>query len=692
MSQDYNGDSLLEMFIYETWQNTEQLEQIILNSEKVKLFSEGAINEIFRIMHTIKGSSAMMSYKNISGLAHKIEELFSYIRNNPARTYNFALFSELLLESMDYINNQLETIKSGGTDSEPSETITEKLDILLPEISGDKSEAQSEKNKDIIIPSAGNKLLRRYKAVIKFVDDCGMENLRAFSVVQNVSQFTDMFYFQPDDILDNDDTSHYIKDNGFTVFLKTYKEYDQLKDELMLTTFLQELYLEELDAAEKNDDVIINQSHDVITDEETNTVIEKKLVEAETPSSTLNAPEMIEKLHENHTSAQSYISVNITKLDLLMNLIGELVIAEAMVTQNPDLEGLEMKNFQKASAQLRKIVLELQDSVMSIRMVPLSASFQKMHRIVRDINKKLGKDIGLKLIGEETEVDRNIIEHLSDPLMHLVRNSADHGIEMPEERELAGKPRMGTITLEAENAGSFVVIKVTDDGKGLNKSKIYEKAKSKGLVDKAENELSDKELYNLIFLPGFSTKDAVSEFSGRGVGMDVVVRNIEDIGGNVTVNSIPGQGTEMTIKIPLTLAIIDGMNLKVGESLFTIPISAIRESFKIKQADVITDPDGNELIMVRGSCYPIFRLHNKCGINTDIKQLDQGIIIMVEQDEKARCVFVDELIGQQQVVVKALPSYIKKSVKDTGISGCTLLGNGSISLILDAGWLVKTDI
>jgi two-component system chemotaxis sensor kinase CheA len=308
---------------------------------------------------------------------------------------------------------------------------------------------------------------------------------------------------------------------------------------------------------------------------------------------------------------------------------------------------------------------------------------------MRDMCKKLGKEVQLELIGEETEVDKNIIEHISDPLMHLLRNSIDHGIEEMEYREQAGKPKFGKVTLEAKNSGSDVLVIVRDDGKGLNKEKILQKARINNLLSKPESEMIEREIYNLIFLPGFSTKENVTEFSGRGVGMDVVIKNLEVIGGSVAIESIEGVGTSFTMKIPLTLAIIDGMNIGVGKSRFTLPTVVIKESFRPKVNDTIRDPDGNEMIMVRGRCYPILRLHEHYGVHTETIDFTEGILIMVEQDDRTICIFADELIGQQQVVVKSLPNYIKNIKKIEGLAGCTLLGDGSISLILDISGLTS---
>jgi two-component system chemotaxis sensor kinase CheA len=366
-----------------------------------------------------------------------------------------------------------------------------------------------------------------------------------------------------------------------------------------------------------------------------------------------------------------------------------MVIAEAMVIQNSDLKGLSLNNFYKSARQLNKITNEIQDVVMSIRMVPLSATFHKMHRIVRDMCKKLDKDVRLEIIGEETEVDKNIIEHISDPLMHLVRNALDHGLESKADRFASGKEQTGTVTLEAKNAGGDVLIIIKDDGTGIDKERVLQKAMDRGVLTKPAEEMLDKEIYNLIFLPGFSTNDSVSEFSGRGVGMDVVIKNIEAVGGSIGMESIKGKGTTITLKIPLTLAIIDGMNIKVGNSYYTIPTISIKEFFRPNERDVIRDIDSQEMIMVRGQCYPIVRLQKVYGIKDAKTAFCEGIIIMVEQDDHTVCLFADELLGQQQVVVKALPEYIGQIKKIKGLTGCTLLGDGNISLIIDVAGLIN---
>jgi two-component system chemotaxis sensor kinase CheA len=684
--EQYTSEPMLDMFIFESEQLNEQLEQIILSSEKGSCFSPAAINDIFRIMHTIKGSSAMMMFNNISSVAHSMEDVFYYLREENPNNIDCSRLSDLVLEGIDFIKIEIEKIKNGDQNDGDSTILINSIKDFLSIMEKDNSYSASEREVEtgekkqqyyISQDKVETAIYRNaFKAVVYFEEGCEMENIRAYTIVRNLKEITDEFYYIPEDIIDNDESIEIIRREGFCIYLKTDHIYESLHEFLMQTIFLKDLELTQLESEDEYRKPIKN----------TQITLQENKIKIPALG---DYPKQEEQSETAHTAApaQSIISVSVSKLDKLMDLVGEMVIAEAMVIQNPDLQGLVIDNFQKAARQLNKITHEMQDIVMSIRMVPLSATFLKMHRIVRDMSKKLGKDIELEIIGEEAEVDKNIIEHISDPLMHLVRNALDHGIETTEERLAKGKPEKGTITLEAQNTGSEVLIIVKDDGSGLDKSKIYRKAKEKGLVYKNEEDMADKEIFNLILLPGFSTKENITEFSGRGVGMDVVAKNIEMVGGSLSVDSVLDKGTIVTLKIPLTLAIIDGMNIKVGNSCYTIPTIAIKESFRPKSEDIITDPDGNEMIMVRGNCIPILRLHKQYKIDTKITDFIDGIIVMVEQEDKTLCLFADELIGQQQVVVKALPLYIQRLKKVRGLAGCTLLGNGNISLILDVAEL-----
>lgn len=684
MSTEYSNEPMLDMFLFETYQLLEQLEQSILICEKSKDYCPDSINEIFRIMHTIKGSSAMMMFNPISTLAHSIEDLFFYLREEKGNDLDQTAISDMVLAGVDFIKIEMEKIKNGDQADGDASDLIKRIKSYLSHLKKDAqsvlslSEYQNQQQK--AIPQAAPRVSldrSEYKVLLRFEDDCGMENIRAFSVIHELESLTREYSYDPGNI-DGEASNEIIRQKGFTIYLHTDKSYDDIQRFFMETPFLKTLELVQSDG-----DLPLNSVSENL---QTQMEILEKSKQKKHPA---EEKEPLEKEGQHTPVQQSIVSVNVSKLDKLMDLVGEMVIAEAMVIQNPDLKGLELDNFQKAAQRLKKITGEIQDMVMSVRMVSLSTTFHKMQRIVRDMCKKLGKEVELEIIGEETEVDKNIIEHISDPLMHLVRNALDHGIGSPEERIKLGKNDRGAITLEAKNSGGDVLILVKDNGRGLCKEKILKKARDNGLLSKTEQEMSDREIFNLIFLPGFSTKDTVTEFSGRGVGMDVVTRNIQAIGGSVFVDSEEGKGTTMTLKIPLTLAIIDGMIIKVGDSSYTLPIISIKESFRPKENEVITDPDGREMIMVRGQCYPILRLHQLYKVKTNITHFSKGIFIMVEQDGKTLCVFADELIGQQQVVVKALPDYIRGFKKIQGLAGCTLLGDGSISLILDIGGLMQ---
>lgn len=652
---DYSNDQMLDMFIFETGMLLEQLEQIIISTEKSSSFEQNTVNEIFRIMHTIKGSSGMMLYNDISMLAHAVEDVFSFLREKPLNMDCSGL-CDIVLESVDFIKAEIQKINNDGNPDGNASPLIDKI----------KSIMEALKETDLAVYGVNGKEKRSFKVNVYFEEGCEMENIRAYAIIQGLKEITEAIEYYPSDIMDNNDSALVIRKEGFQARFMTNRSFEEMHNYFSKTIFLKDLELIELDNNERNGE----GTGSLKTDEDPK-------------------DKSMERNARLLSSRQSIISVSVVKLDKLMDMVGELVISEAMVTQNPDLQGQILDNFQKAARQHHKIINELQDIAMSIRMVPLAPTFQKMNRIVRDMCKKLKKDVQLKVIGEDTEVDKNIIEHISDPLMHILRNSIDHGIETAEERLSKGKPEYGCITLEAKNAGGDVLMIVKDDGRGLDKAKILARAREGGLVNKPENDLTDREIYSYIFLPGFSTKSNITEFSGRGVGMDVVYKNIGTVGGTVLVDSIPGEGSTITIKIPLTLAIMNGMIVKVGKSTYTVPIVSIRESFKARKNDIITDLNGNELIMIRGKCHPVLRLHEIYEVETKVTDIPDGIMIMVENEGEGICIFADELVGEQQVVVKALPDYITNIKKVRGLAGCTLLGNGGISLILDIAGLFE---
>jgi len=383
--------------------------------------------------------------------------------------------------------------------------------------------------------------------------------------------------------------------------------------------------------------------------------------------------------------ARQDIRVDLRKLDALMNLVGELVIAEAMMTRHPAVAGLEDEGVERAVHQLRRVSQDLQDVAMSVRMVPLEATFQRMIRLVHDLSNKSGKKVHLQLLGEHTEVDKTIIEQVADPLVHIVRNAVDHGIEPPEKRVADGKAETGTLIIEGRHEGGEVWIIVKDDGQGLNPEKILAKAMDRGLVQGSGTELTEEQVCKLIFEPGFSTADKVTDISGRGVGMDVVKRNLEKLKGRVDVRNKPGQGAAFILRIPLTLAIIEGMLVRVGSARYTIPLLAIRESFRPSPDKITITPDGQEIVRVREEMLTVVRLHELFHQTPDFQNLDEGILMIVESEGHTVCLFVDEILGQQETVIKGLSNYLGSA---RGVSGCTILGNGEVSLILDVSFLI----
>ncbi len=696
---DSNGngrDQMLDMFIFESNQLIEQLEEIMLETEKNGELNADNINEIFRIMHTIKGSSAMMAYNNISKMAHSVEDLFFFIRDKKPQNIDISEICDLVLAASDFIKLEVLKVDEGKESDGDEKELEARIKQYLGLISGKDSAPEAA----AAAAPAGNAAQStdeqqiktsevppddfRYTAKLYFEEGGQMENVRAYTIVRNLIEFTHEAYTYPKDLINT--LPELILENGFMIFFATNLEESQLRPIFEEALYLKSYELTKVDSYQKELEKYNLAAGD--TTKVNDTDAPKVNPVAKLPDQ--NANKSSTDPAASKGSKLSLISVNVNKLDNLMNLVGELVISESMVTKNPELKDLQLDNFNKAARQLRKLTDELQDIVMSIRMIPIAGTFQKMQRIVRDMSRKLNKDVEFVTVGDETEVDKNIVDHLSDPLMHLIRNAMDHGVEPEDERVKKGKAPKARITLTAHNTGGDIMISVSDDGSGINKDRIIKKAREAGLLTKPESELSEKEIFSFLLMPGFSTKEKVTEFSGRGVGMDVVKQNIEEVGGSISIKSIEGEGSTFTIVIPLTLAIADAMELSVGNCVYTLPTVSIKESFRAKDEDIIYDNDNNEMIMIRGNIYPIIRLYDLLKIETSVKKLNEGILIMIEGDNKTACIFADKLLGEQQVVVKPLPKYlIHYAVKESGIEGCTILGDGSISLILSAKGIIS---
>ena len=800
-------EAMADMYVFETTTLLEQLDQILMKTENDSSFGEEEINEIFRTMHTIKGSSAMMGLENMSKLAHAIEDMFYIIReDNPVIESMEALY-DLVFNASDLMKAEIELLQEDEYTSTDFSQQMDKIKAYVAVLKGGNApaptaEAPAAAQAPASAPAAPvqNAASPSTKVRVYFEDDCKMENLRALLVINRISELCSELEYHPADIEGNPDTAAIIVQNGFDVSFRPNgnSNIDAIVETIRTTANVKSCEITQRGSGSAvpaaaaptadggfttvlvhfDDDVkmenlrallVVNNVRDVCedvtfepSDIETNAESAKTIIEngfllhfktdkpnmvlqviesspsvksyevmdaaapakeavseeksAEPPKAAASAPAAAPAAkapapqkpasaepkaaggeqaaaggNKLGGSKQSLISVNLNKLDTLLDLVGEIVITEAMVTSNPDLKGLRLDNFQKSARQLRKLNSELQDTVMSIRMVPLSGAFSKMTRIVRDMKVKLGKDVDLIFEGEETEVDKSIIDQLNDPLMHMVRNSMDHGIEdNVEDRINAGKSPKGKLTLSAYNSSGEVIIVIADDGQGINPEKVLAKAEKNGILTKPANEYSEKEILNMIMLPGFSTNDQVTEYSGRGVGMDVVRKNIEKIGGTVSVDSKLGQGTSFIIKIPLSLSIVDGMEVSVGESIFTVPINSIRESFKVKPHQLVKDTNGKEMILIRGECFPLIRLYDIYDLTPGTDDLNDGIVILVEADGKCACIFADELIGEQQVVVKPFSSLLNNyNVKQNGMAGCSILGDGSITIILDVSNIIS---
>ena len=386
-------------------------------------------------------------------------------------------------------------------------------------------------------------------------------------------------------------------------------------------------------------------------------------------------------------AARNDIRVDLRKLDSMLDLVGELVIAEAMVTRHPVVWDADNESLERAVHQLRRVASSLQDMATSVRMIPLAPTFRRMTRLVYDLSVKAGKQVDLILLGEETEVDRTVIERISDPLVHIIRNAIDHGIEPPEERIALGKPETGRLTIEGHHEGGEVWIVITDDGRGLDREAILRRAISRGLVQGDGADLSDNQIYHFIFEPGFSTAAKVTDISGRGFGMDVVKKNIEKLSGRIDIRTRPGEGTAVVLRIPLTLAIIDGMLVSAGDTRYIIPLLSIRESLRPDPSQIMSTPDGQQMVKIRDELIPIVKLDETFTRAKSTRDLMEGILMIVEgEDGEVVALFADELLGQQETVIKGLSGWLKKS---RGVSGCTILGDGEVGLILDIGAIVR---
>lgn len=710
---DFDLSQFYQIFFEEASENLDQMEQMLLSLD-LSAANDEELNGIFRCAHSIKGGAATFGFSDVTELTHRMESLLDRLRRHEITPVPAMV--DVLLESADASRSLLARHQSGD-EGEPmstaelvvriealaqglteipqvnrAETIVEKAPVapVIAAVEPMPAPAQLVEPAAVIgtEPPEGARVLHIHIGPLANLE-LGDAIKELFRDIPGLGTIQDQVSTKPD----------------YRLFLvKTVSTDDELRDLFVFHVSKEQVQISEL-AQEQQAPVAAAEPRAIAAVDE----------EAVTPSVNLSAeeaygffagapgsPDALLNQERRAPDASGVVAqkpvpkaaahmestsirVDVKKVDQLINLVGELVITQAMLAQNS--QGLDPTAYQQLLAGLADLdrnTRDLQESVMSIRMIPMSTVFSRFPRMLRDLAGKLGKKIDLITLGEATELDKGLVEKITDPLTHLVRNSVDHGIELPEDRLAAGKSENGTLTLAASHQGGSIVIEVRDDGKGMNREKILSKARERGMD--VSDALSDSEVWQLIFAPGFSTADVVTDVSGRGVGMDVVKRNITSLGGTVEIESIAGQGMKVAVRLPLTLAIMDGMSVGVGEEVYILPLSSVVESFQVKADDVNTVANGTQLVKVRDEYMPVIALERTFQVPRADENETSSIMVVVEADGSRVALLVDELLGQHQVVVKNLESNYRKV---PNVSGATILGDGSVALILDTGALVR---
>lgn len=665
---DLDINQYINIFVEESKEHLQNMNDVLLELEK-NPNNHDLINEIFRVAHTLKGMSGTMGFTNMANLTHDMENILQAIRNNEIEIADETI--DILFECFDALDSSVNHIMDYGTeDNNNYKELISKLNKLLSKEKDKKNNDSNLQRPSLelehhvikVLAKAKAEGLNIFKINISLSENCMLKSARAFIIFKTLESFGEIVYSHPpvDDIEDEK------FDLSFSVILVT-----SINDSDLLKNINQ---ISEIDSIEIEH---IDEKYNLM--ESTN----ENLVLNDDEQSSAEEDSKNEKSAASHSGKiGKTVRVDIDRLDNLMNLVSELIIIK---TRMDDLSGKTTgENMTEAIEYLERITTSLHDAVMKVRMVPIERVFNRFPRLVRDLSKELGKEIDLQMSGEETEVDRTVIDEIGDPLIHLIRNSIDHGIELPKDRTRTGKPERGKLILKAYPDGNNVVIEVEDDGRGIDYKKVAMKAVEKGLISEKEAEsLTIEESINLLFLPGFSTADRISDLSGRGVGLDVVKSKIESINGSVEVESIKDKGTKFIIRIPLTLAIIQALLIRLNEEIYAIPLSSVTEIINISKSE-IRDIQGQEIVLYRGKTIPIIRLRTVLEISEGLDNEDL-VVVVVNKGDKQAGLIVDNLIGQQEIVIKSLGKYLA-GIKY--LSGATILGNGNISLILDINSLI----
>ncbi len=696
----------LEIFIDETKEHLQNLSDQLMILER-EPDNTDTINEIFRAAHSLKGMAGTMGYKKMQRLTHDMENVFSEIRNGTIKVQPEMV--DVLFRGLDALENYLDVIiNSGDEGDEDNDDIIRDLNSFLKGEDGDtsvsapkKQDVKEEKKKtteesdetsvfkNMQVADFEQHAIQKAKdegqnifGIRVIVDEnCILKAARAFLVFKALEEIGDVIKSIPD-VQDIEDEKF---DQEFTVLIITKEGEEAVKDTIMNISEIAKVIVEAFDL-----ELTVEQN---IEKSDTTSNTQTATAKQSTATATATDKKTKKKANDKKTGGKPVVNrsvrVDIEKLDVLMNLVSELIIAKnGLVSLNAGGGRGESKNnssFNEQIEYLERVTTNLHESVMKVRMMPIESVVNKFPRMIRDLSKKLDKKMELYMTGEETELDRTVIDEIGDPLMHLLRNSADHGLESNEERVKAGKPEVGSIYLDAYQDGNNVVIEVRDDGAGIDLDKVRRKAIEKGTITEEQAEtMTDNDLIALLFKPSFSTADKVTDVSGRGVGLDVVKSKIEGLGGDIECKTVRGEGSTFTIRLPLTLAIITALMVELGDEKYAIPLGSIQTIEDIPCSD-IKYVQSSEVINLRGAVIPLIRLDSILDVEPRAEQPESLTVVIVAKGEKLAGLVVDNLIGQQEIVIKSIGKYINNNKI---ISGATILGDGEVALIIDANTLV----
>jgi two-component system chemotaxis sensor kinase CheA len=668
-------------FLEESFEGLELMESSLLNLDAG---DNEIINSIFRAAHSIKGGAGTFGFDNVTEFTHLVETLLDEIRDG--RRDITAKDTELLLVSVDCMRLLIEAARDDADYDQDKITETTHLLEQTLEIDGPASHIEIAKSDEDTQEPAG-KIWHITFIPEHHLVQTGNDPLLLFSALADLGELT---LKAKTDLLpaitEMDATELYISWELSLISDASEEDirevFEWVEDECKLE--IVELEVSPKSSSSETQDSLRNSASvdPEISDSQTALVTEQ-------PASAIQSSEKIEKIEKNKTKTKQdlgSIRVGVDKVDSLINLMGELVITQSMLSElGNDFEISKLEKLKSGLDQLLQNTKELQESVMKIRMLPISFAFNRFPRLVHDLSIKTGKEINLVIRGEQTELDKTVMEQIGDPLVHLVRNAVDHGIESSDMRIANGKPKSGTITLDAYHQGGNIIIEISDDGGGINREAVLSKAIEKGLVDSGAT-LSDSQVFDLLFEPGFSTAKEISDISGRGVGMDVVKRNIQSLGGRIQVESQPGIGSKFKVNLPLTLAILDGQLVRVGTEVYIIPLITIVESLQAKEEFINKVSGDMTLYRLRDDNVPVIPIYQLFDLPADTKEVNNALLVVVEADGQKVGLLVDDLLAQQQVVIKSLKDNYQQV---EGISGATILGDGSVAMILDVPGMIE---